>query len=577
MIYRKLLVQLVLRLSLIVILSLSMGWLIWGSTYPWLSLAPLAFMLYMTYRLVIYLNSTNALLSQFFLAVKNEETAMKIQHKHGGKSFKKLEDSMHSVNQIIRNLRIQYQQKEIVSDAIIENAAVGILSFNSLGLVESLNRKGRELLGVHHLVSIKALLKNDPLLVELFQTIKAGESRAIKTTLKQKTLHLIVSCTHIKFDNENWKLLSFTDIKNEMDATELESWQRLISVLTHEIMNSIAPLSSLSETLSRTYTQVDANTAIGEKTLSKTRLGLQVIQEQGEALMHFVDSYRQLTRLPKAQLKVLSIQHLFKHVWALLGLDEDDKIQYEFSLENEDLKIEADEKFLIQVLVNLIQNAQHAIKEKGQIRLCAYSSPDGQTLISISDNGMGIKPEDIKNIFVPFFTTRENGSGIGLSVVRQIIRMHQAKINLESVYGEGCKVDLLFPAYTCSNKEELISYPENVVCPDFFKNEIIYTKEIKNLQTKFHKHLSGTKAEKLDGIEKVIELACWSSKKWIPGMFRNMDADVRLKASWALIQLEKTNAIPDLKAAVLTEKNTKTKEGLEKNLKALKGILGVKS
>ncbi len=128
-----------------------------------------------------------------------------------------------------------------------------------------------------------------------------------------------------------------------------------------------------------------------------------------------------------------------------------------------------------------------------------------------------------------------------------------------------------------SNKEELISYPENVVCPDFFKNEIIYTKEIKNLQTKFHKQLSGTKAEKLDGIEKVIELACWSSKKWIPGMFRNMDADVRLKASWALIQLEKTNAIPDLKAAVLTEKNTKTKEGLEKNLKALKGILGVKS
>jgi nitrogen fixation/metabolism regulation signal transduction histidine kinase len=436
-----------------------MGWLIWGSTYSWLSLAPLALMLYMTYRLVIYLNSTNALLSQFFLAVKNEETAMKIQHKHGGKSFRKLEESMQSVNQIIRNLRIQYQQKEIVSDAIIENAAVGILSFNSLGLVESLNRKGRELLGVHHLVSIKALLKNDPLLVELFQTIKAGESRAIKTTVNQKTLHLIVSCTHIKFERENWKLLSFTDIKNEMDATELESWQRLISVLTHEIMNSIAPLTSLSETLSRTYIQVDADTAIGEKILSKTRLGLQVIQEQGEALMHFVDTYRQLTRLPNPQLKALSIQHLFEHVRALLCLDEDDKIQYEFSLEHDDLRIEADEKLLIQALVNLIQNAQHAqhaIKGKGQIRLCAHLSSEGQTLISISDNGMGIKPEDIKNIFVPFFTTRENGSGIGLSVVRQIIRMHQAKINLESVYGEGCKVDLLFPAYIYSNKEELI-------------------------------------------------------------------------------------------------------------------------
>ena len=129
--------------------------------------------------------------------------------------------------------------------------------------------------------------------------------------------------------------------------------------------------------------------------------------------------------------------------------------------------------------------------------------------------------------------------------------------------------------WTCNKK--LISYPENVVRPDFFKNEIIYTKEVNDLQTKYHAQLSGTKTEKLEGIEKVIELACWSSKKWISGMLRDMDADVRLKASWALIQLERTDAIPDLEAAVLTEKNTKTKEGLEKNLKALKGILGAKS
>ena len=129
--------------------------------------------------------------------------------------------------------------------------------------------------------------------------------------------------------------------------------------------------------------------------------------------------------------------------------------------------------------------------------------------------------------------------------------------------------------WTCNKK--LISYPENVVRPNFFKNEIIYTKEIKSLQTKYHKQLSGTKAEKLEGIEKVIELACWSSKKWIPGMLRDMDADVRLKASWALIQLERTDAIPDLEAAVMTETDKNIKIELEKNLKTLKGILGAKS
>jgi len=446
MIYKKLFIQLIFRLSLIVLLSLLIGWLIWGSPYPLLAFIPLFLIMYLAIRLIQDLNSTNRLLSQFFLAVKNDETALNLQHTFEGESFNELRDSMQGVNQLIKNLRVKYQQKEIVSDAIIENASVGILSFNSQGLVESINRKARELLAVHHLVSIKALQKIDPDLVALFQNIKAGESRVLKTQVKQKSLHLLVSCTSIKLESENWKLLSFSDIKSELDATELESWQRLISVLTHEIMNSIAPLTSLSETLAHTYSQVHADSVIGEKNLSKTRLGLQVIQEQGEGLMHFVDNYRQLTRIPKPQIKTVSLQHLFQHVKALLGLDEASSIAYHFSLEDESLAIQADEKLLVQVLVNLIQNAQHAIQEKGHIQVKACRIDENKIQISITDNGVGIKTENIKYIFVPFFTTRENGSGIGLSIARQIIRLHQAKISMESVYGEGSRVELLFPA-----------------------------------------------------------------------------------------------------------------------------------
>ncbi|MCZ4696025.1 sensor histidine kinase [Ancylomarina euxinus] len=424
-----------------------MAWIFWMSLYPFLALVPSALILYLVYALIHDLNSTNRLLSQFFLAVKNDETALNLQHTDEGKSFNDLRDSMQAVNQIIKNLRVKYQQKEIVSDAIIENAAVGILSFNSQGMVEHINKKGRELLGVHHLVSIKALLKTDPNLVELFHSIKAGESRVLKISVNQKSLHLLISCTRIKLNTDNWKLLSFSDIKNEMDTTELESWQRLISVLTHEIMNSIAPLTSLSETLARTYAQIDAQSIIGEKNLSKTRLGLQVIQEQGEGLMHFVDNYRQLSRIPKPNLKPMRIKHLFEHVKALLALDEDRRIQYHFSIQTDDLFIEADEKLLVQVLVNLIQNAQHAISDKGIIQVIACRAREEQTLIRVIDNGMGIKAEDIKNIFVPFFTTRENGSGIGLSVTRQIICLHHAKISMESVYGEGSQVELRFSAY----------------------------------------------------------------------------------------------------------------------------------
>jgi len=447
MIYRKLFIRLILSISLICLLSIFMGWLIWESSYPFMAFLPLILIIYLVYALIHDLNSSNRLLSQFFLAVKNDESALNLQHTGEGKSFDDLRDSMQEVNHIIKNLRVKYQQKEIVSDAIIENAAVGILTFNSQGMVENINRKGRELLGVHHLVNIKALLKTDPNLVELFQSIKAGESRVLKTSVNQKSLHLLVSCTRIKLNTDNWKLLSFSDIKSEMDATELESWQRLISVLTHEIMNSIAPLTSLSETLSRTYNQIDVGDVMTEKNLSKTRMGLHVIQEQSEGLTHFVDNYRQLTRIPKPQIKTVSIQHLFDHVKALLALDEDRRIQYDFSIEADDLYIEADEKLLVQVLVNLIQNAQHAISDKGIIRVIACRASTEQTLIRIIDNGMGIKSEDIKNIFVPFFTTRENGSGIGLSLTRQIMRLHQAKISMESVYGEGSQVELSFPVY----------------------------------------------------------------------------------------------------------------------------------
>jgi len=445
MIYKKLLLQLILRLSIIVLLSVGMGWIIWVSAYPFIAIGVALFILYMMYQLIRYLNSTNRLLSQFFLAVKNDETALQIQHMGMGSSFDELRDSMQGVNQIIRDLRVKYQQKEIVSDAIIENAAVGILSFNSLGLVECINRKGRDLLGVHHLVSIKALLKTDPNLVTLFQDIKAGESRVLKTMVKQKSLHLVISCTAIKLGDENWKLLSFSDIKNEMDAIELESWQRLISVLTHEIMNSIAPLTSLSETLARTYNQIDVGAVMTKKTLSKTRLGLKVIQEQGEGLTHFVDTYRQLSRIPKPQIKEVSVHHLFEHLKALLGLEEEHRICYGFSIEDETLSIAADEKLLMQVLVNLVQNAQHAITGDGKIQLYACRNAQGCSIISVTDSGVGIKPEEIKNIFVPFFTTRENGSGIGLSIARQIMRLHQGKISIESTYGKGSRVELSFP------------------------------------------------------------------------------------------------------------------------------------
>lgn len=257
-------------------------------------------------------------------------------------------------------------------------------------------------------------------------------------------MHLLVNCSALHLAEEQYKLLSFTDIKNQLDAKELESWQSLINVLTHEIMNSVSPLTCLSENLEKSYKDMNVGTLISEKMLVKTQTGLRVIKEQGEGLMHFVESYRELSRIPKPQIQNVSVKKLFGHVKTLLCLDEDININYEFSIADEDLSIAIDEQLIIQVMVNLIKNAQFALFEKGIIRIRAELNEDGFVVISIEDNGSGIKLEDIQSVFIPFFTTKENGSGIGLPIARSIMRLHNGNINLESIYGEGTRVLISF-------------------------------------------------------------------------------------------------------------------------------------
>ncbi|BAX81307.1 sensor histidine kinase [Labilibaculum antarcticum] len=444
MIYKKLLVQIIVRIIGIVLLSFLFGWLLWESNYPNLSIVVFILICWQVVKLIYFLNSTNRLLSQFFLSVKNEDSTLKIPKVFEGRSFNELRVSMQNVNQIIKDLRLKFQQKEIFSDAIIENAAVGILTITSSGKVECINRKGRELLGVHHLVNIKALLKSDSNLVFLFQQIKSGESRIVETQISQTKMHLLVNCSALILAEETYQLLSFTDIKNQLDAKELESWQSLINVLTHEIMNSVSPLTCLSENLEKSYKEINSGTLISEKLLTKTKTGLRVIKEQGEGLMHFVETYRELSRIPKPQIKDVAVKHLFEHVKSLFCLDENVNIHYQFIIEGEDLLIAIDEQLIVQVMVNLIKNAQFAIFEKGIIQIKAESNEDGFVIISIEDNGSGIKSEDMQSVFIPFFTTKENGSGIGLSIARSIMRLHNGNINLESFYGEGTRVLISF-------------------------------------------------------------------------------------------------------------------------------------
>ncbi|MBK6285048.1 MAG: GHKL domain-containing protein [Draconibacterium sp.] len=229
-------------------------------------------------------------------------------------------------------------------------------------------------------------------------------------------------------------MVAIQDIKNEMETKELESWIKLIRVLTHEIMNTIAPITSLSQTISGYFKNLDGKIP-DQKTIGNTVKGLEIINERGNGLISFVENYRQLTRLPQPQKKKIVVNRFLESTVTLLQVDpKNEKTQIEWDCKPAELEIVADEKQIAQVLINLVKNAEEALKnqENGKISIKAEINKNDRTQISVIDNGLGIPGDLLDKIFVPFFSTKENGSGIGLSLSRQIMQMHGGTLKVES-------------------------------------------------------------------------------------------------------------------------------------------------
>jgi signal transduction histidine kinase len=261
---------------------------------------------------------------------------------------------------------------------------------------------------------------------------------------------ILVKAIELKFESNVIKLVSFQDITNELDKKELDSWQRLIRVLTHEIMNSISPITSLTSVISGYFKKKDNESLnpvgnIDPQIVSKTLSGLNTIEETGKGLLDFVDKYRSLTSLPKPNLSKFTIESLFLKCKILMESNIPSNIKITASVNPGDISIVADYAQVEQILINLIKNAVEAISGKinGTVKLKALHADDG-TLIQVEDNGSGIPGDIIEDIFVPFYTTKENGSGIGLSLSKQIMQNHDGTITVNSVPGKGSEFTLKF-------------------------------------------------------------------------------------------------------------------------------------
>jgi len=341
-----------------------------------------------------------------------------------------------------RETQYQYLQK------ILELVDTGILSYDSKeGDVMWMNESLKRLLNIPYLKTIHSLEKRDEVLYKEISLIKPGEAKVVSISTDKSTLKTLLSATAFQTDGKVFKLIAFQNINEALDETESKAWQKLLSVMTHEIMNSVAPISSLADTLkSRLQLSLkELNNNSGS--LDDLELGIETIKRRSEGLLKFAETYRNLNKITNPNVKKIYVRDMFENLHRLMQPTFQQKnIELEIILKDPDLILEADIDLIEQVLINLILNAADAVKEVAnpRILLSAYITPGNKIVIKVADNGIGISAELMEKIFIPFFSTRKTGSGIGLSLCKQIMMLHKGNIKVQSVAGEGTAFSLLF-------------------------------------------------------------------------------------------------------------------------------------
>ncbi|MFP4556699.1 MAG: sensor histidine kinase [Bacteroidales bacterium] len=405
------------------------------------------------YALFKYVDKTNRDLASFLESIRFSEFTRSFQVEGMGTSFDELSKAFNDVIKDFQTVRSEKEEHFQYLQSIVQNIDVSIIAFQKDGTVEMINKAAKRLFQISGLKNIKQLYTISPELVDKLLGLHPGENILVKVQQEDDILQLAIYGTEIKIHSKHIVLATIKNIQNVLEEQETEAWQKLIRVLTHEIMNSITPISSLSSTIDLMIKSInqtkgdDAEATIDEETIGEIQQGLQTIHKRSTGLMHFVNTYRNLTRIPKPNFKIISIKGLFDNIIPLM--DEEIKrtrINFSTSFNPEDITFSGDEELLEQVIINLLKNAIHALEnvENPEITMRAFLNKRGRVTIQVSDNGEGILPEVLDKIFIPFFTTKPKGSGIGLSLSRQIMRLHGGSITAISEPNKGTTFTLTF-------------------------------------------------------------------------------------------------------------------------------------
>lgn len=397
-----------------------------------------ALVLYQIFSLLHYVEKTNRDLTRFLQSIQHADFSQSFTGGGLGTSFDDLKAAFTRVTDEFRRARAEKEEHFRYLQTVVQHVGIGLLAFKYDGAVDLINNAAKRLLKVPYLKNIAGLEPVSPALVGALRQLRAGEKALVKIDDAEGVVQLAVYATEFKMRDETFTLVSLQNIQSELEEKEMEAWQNLIRVLTHEIMNSVTPISSLASSvkdLLRAREDQNGDLAVDSETLGDVRSAVQTIQKRSEGLLYFVDSYRNLTRIPKPHFQVFPVKNLFEQVQQLMSASvRNNGIAFHARIEPNSLELTADPELIEQVLINLLLNAMQAVQEQRNalIDLNAQLDERGRVVIQVKDNGPGIIAEAREKIFIPFFTTKKGGSGIGLSLSRQIMRLHRGTISVSS-------------------------------------------------------------------------------------------------------------------------------------------------
>ena len=385
---------------------------------------------------------------QFVESVHYRDFSRYFDVKHAPIELQPLRQGFNDINTTFKHISREKETQYQYLQKILELVDTGILSYEQEGgQIGWMNESLKKMLGIPYLKTIHSLQKRDHSLYQEVLSLRPGQSRVVSITRDGTVFKALISATAFQTDNIIYKLIAFQNVDEALDETEAKAWQKLLSVMTHEIMNSIAPISSLADTMLHRLQNSVSHLREQPAAIEDLQLGIDTIRRRSEGLLKFAETYRNLNKITSPNLKKIYVRDLFENLHQLMQPTLAQKnIGLEVILKDTDLALEADASLVEQVLINLVVNAIEAVKdrENPRITLSANITRNNKTIIKVADNGGGISPELIDKIFIPFFSTRKTGSGIGLSLCKQIMMLHKGNIQVQSIENEGTAFLLSF-------------------------------------------------------------------------------------------------------------------------------------